>query len=273
MKTTFRIKLLLFCLLFFPSLQARVNIGIIEAPADGALLQLKNIAGVAPGDENANGGLLLPRVSLKNYTSLEPAVPDAEATPDEKRNHVGLIVYNLTETTYLKKGLAVWNGTRWNCITSNEVMETTGMDVKKNLYSSQRPQPDKTVVSGSIEINMELRNSTEQPHHAVPQFKISDSYKPGAGVSRKYAYLLTQYYRNNDKAIYSNDLFLQSFTSGSGYIRFDTNSTSGHMSPIERNEVWMYDDTDNSLFHIQLFEMGEDTKAATKIYVIMVEHF
>jgi hypothetical protein len=43
------------------------------------------------------------------------------------------------------------------------------------------------------------------------------------------------------------------------------------MSPIERNEAWMYDETGDKIFHIQFFVMGENTLAATKIYAILVE--
>jgi hypothetical protein len=270
MKTIFKIKLLLLCLYLFPNLHAQVTIGILEAPADGALLQLKSIAGAAKGGENAKDGLLLPRVSLVDYKRLSPAVPDDKVNDDEKKDHIGLVVYNLTENAYLKKGVAIWNGTRWNCIANKDVTKSVGMEVKKNLYSNTRPLPDSSVVFHSIVVNMKSKAGT--PHHAVPEFKVNDPYKPTGNAIRQYEYQMAQYYRNNESE-YSNDLFLKSHTSNSDYDKFDLNSPTGHMSPIERNEVWMYDETSNEIFHLQFFIMGQDIASAIKTYAILIEQF
>jgi hypothetical protein len=275
MKTTIKIKLLLLCLFLFPSLYAQVTFGIIEAPADGALLQLKSMAGAAAGDENAEKGLLLPRVLLVDYMSLEPILKNAD--DDAKKEHIGLIVYNLSSNLHLAKGLAVWNGTQWNCITNKEMTESIGMDVKKNLYSAKQPNPANSVVFHSIEVNMNPATPPEGnlPYYGVPQFKIADSYKPTGQASRIYEYQILQYWNVNEKFGYSYDVSQKKeYGSGSStYEKLDFNSSVGSMSPRERNEVWMYDQTSKEVFHIQFFIMGESADNATKIYAILVEQF
>ncbi|MDR2087085.1 MAG: hypothetical protein LBP72_07905 [Dysgonamonadaceae bacterium] len=264
MKTTVKINLFLLCLYLFPNLQAQVSIGIIEAPAEGALLQLKSIAGAAKGGKNAKEGLLMPRVKLVDHLSLEPII--SNASDSEKKEHAGLIVYNLTDTSYLKKGLVVWNGIEWNSIKNKEVSENAGMDVKKILYNNTLPLPNKSVPFHSIETRLE--KGINRPHYALPQFKVTDSYKPAAGTTRDYEYYVTQYWQNSSQSGYSNEVNIQK-VSNSNYMDF----TNSDMSMEERNEVWMYDNTSKEIFHIQLFVMGENSPTATKIYAILVEQF
>lgn len=113
--------ILLVCL--FPFIQvfksnAQITIGSLEPPVDGSLLQLKNIDGIGGDGANATGGLLLPRVELTDYLSLD----DIEVGLD-KDSHVGLIVYNLNKCLLGKgddEGLYVWDGSRWNQINQKE---------------------------------------------------------------------------------------------------------------------------------------------------------
>jgi hypothetical protein len=275
MKTTFKIKLLFLCLYLLPNLHAQVNIGTVELPADGAMLQLKSITGATSGGKNAEEGLLLPRVALISHTSLEPAVTGA--TDEEMKEHTGLVVYNLTEDTYLTKGLAVWNGTQWSCIRNQEMTAGIGMDVKKNLYSATQPNPNNSVVFHSIEVSM--KPSTNIDYYGTPQFRVADLYKPTGGETRIYEYQISQYWnmevnKDGDGDEYSNHVFPKDFNASSYsiYAILDPNGT-GSMSPLERNEVWMYDETDNTIFHIQFFVMGEDTSSAMKTYAILVEQF
>jgi hypothetical protein len=265
MKTIIKIKLLLLCLYLFPNLDAQVNIGTVEVPADGALLQLKTIAGAAKGGENANKGLLLPRVSLVDYLSLEPAV--SNASNDDKKEHIGLVVYNLTEDAHLKKGFAVWNGTKWNSITNKEIDENIGMDIRKNLYSATQPQENITVEFRSIQIRMIPGKSVI--YDGIPQFRAKK------GI---YEYQISQYWTNNGNNGYSTFVSPQvkvdvTPPSYSDYKNLDHISNIATMSVQERNEVWMYDETNNEIFHIQLFIMGKNEAAATKTYAILVEQF
>ena len=92
--------------------QAQVTIGCDEALVEGALLQVKNIAGITDSTANSTKGLLLPRVSLTAIDKLEPCT----ATDDlSKLSHVGLMVYNTTTdlTNTLQNGVYFWNGEEW----------------------------------------------------------------------------------------------------------------------------------------------------------------
>lgn len=148
-------------LLFFSiCLSAQVTIGTNEKPAPGALLQLKALNDITNGGANSNEGLMLPRVSLENETDLYPMFNDQkEAYLADKENidnaHTGLLVYNLanlklvfevpatacepaiiTTKGNIIPGLAIWNGTKWeNLITEEESDTTDGMQIADNIFT------------------------------------------------------------------------------------------------------------------------------------------
>lgn len=139
---------LLFIILFSIGillLNAQVTIGSTERPVLGGLLHLS--MGAKTDGSNSTKGLLLPRVELINKSSLAPTVTDATNT--EKLEHIGLLVYNLTEgvpqpasacdptpnwSSALNKGLVVWSGDAWEQITSEDASIITPPDwVKPDL--------------------------------------------------------------------------------------------------------------------------------------------
>jgi hypothetical protein len=258
MKKHIKIPLTLLCMFFASAMNAQVTVGTLELPADGALLQLKNIPEATPEAANANKGLLLPRVLLNDYRTLCPAVCD---NYDDRKNHTGLIVYNLTDYKdgNLIPGLMVWNGTEWNNIVNKEMTENTGSEIKKKLYSATQPDETKSVLFfNSIEFSMDKGS---QSYYGYPEFKVPDA-SPENPVF--YQYHFTQYtptYKNNVK---------QETITDSSYKPF---MASDYISTTERNEAWMYDEATNSIYHVLFFIMGENTAAATKIYAIMVERF
>jgi hypothetical protein len=261
MKTNIKIKLLLLCLYIFPNLQAQMTIGMIEIPADGALLQLKNKVEATPGGENADKGLLLSRVNLSDYTTLDPVVTGTPSD-DEKKKHTGLIVYNLTDNAEKKltKGLMVWNGVEWNCIVNKEMTESIGTDVKKNLYSAKVADENNSVsFQESVEVRMN-KGLYQHPYYGYPEFK---------GEITTYKYFFAQYWRDGGNKGYSNDVRLVN-NNQQAYQPF---SPYNDMSPIERNEAWMYEEKTEKIFHIQFFVMGENDANATKIYAILAEQF
>jgi hypothetical protein len=84
------------------------------------LLEIKDQAPNSQNVTSTRGGLVLPRVSLVNTATLEPfiAITDADwsnATTQAnlKKNHIGLMVYNLNETSPFTKGIYVWTGEKW----------------------------------------------------------------------------------------------------------------------------------------------------------------
>jgi len=102
---------------------SQVTIGNNEPPAEGALLQLKNINSITNGGVNSTKGLMLPRVELKNKFTLDPI--DSET---DKEKYTGLWVYNVTDkalepidaceaipdwNNFIEKGIQVWNGEQW----------------------------------------------------------------------------------------------------------------------------------------------------------------
>jgi hypothetical protein len=246
-----------------------VTIGVAEAPAQGALLQLKDIAAAA-GAKNANKGLLMPRVSLQGDSSLAPMFPNA--TEGEKLRHAGLVVYNLTEKEPLKKGIMVWDGGAWLNLKSKD--PDVDPDVKKVLYIGKMPLGDKTVSVRSISVSMAL-NPEGLPHEVLPRFRVNDRYKPTGSKEKKYLYHITRYWTNEHWEIpngeYSTDLNLLSFNESN----YDTHQTfrGGHMTTQEKDEVWLLDDDNNDIFHIQFFELGTNFENVVRQYAILVERF
>lgn len=113
--------LLLYVLCIFNSeLHAQVTIGSALNPKSGALLDLKENNNLGA---NANKGLMLPRVYLKDSDKLSPMFEDASnynTSSSEKVKqdalHTGLVVYNINACFGLHtpaKGVYLWNGSNW----------------------------------------------------------------------------------------------------------------------------------------------------------------
>lgn len=99
------------------NVQAQVTIGMEEAPAEGALLQLKSIGdAVSNGGANASQGLGMPRMILTNKFDLTDII-DSPSIQD-KEEHTGLMVYQTGYQEHATKGLFcpglyIWNGAEW----------------------------------------------------------------------------------------------------------------------------------------------------------------
>jgi hypothetical protein len=103
-------------------MNAQVSIGVSAPPVAAALLDLKDrVAGADTLSANS-GGLVLPRVSLVDKTTLEPFIGtnDTEweiSNRDKtKHDHIGLTVYNLIDNALFDKGIYVWSGSEWKSI-------------------------------------------------------------------------------------------------------------------------------------------------------------
>lgn len=121
-------------------LSAQVTIGNNESPVDGALLQVKDKAGVNDDSENATKGFAYPRVKLEQRNQLYPMYKGKlEYTTDktniDKRN-TGLTVYNThksadgeaNENLIFQKGLYVWTGAKWESVGTPQVENGLSMD-------------------------------------------------------------------------------------------------------------------------------------------------
>jgi hypothetical protein len=264
MRVIEKIKLLLLCLTIFPCLYAQVTIGIAEDPAEGALLQLKDIVAAVVGGKNAEKGLLMPRVQLVSHTELAPMI--AGATEAQKKEHTGLVVYNLTESQGLKTGIMVWNGEMWNHIRDREIVQNE-MDVKKILYSATAPQAYQSVSNHDIEVTMASSNTS---YFALPQFRLTEA--PSNPAVRKYHYQMAQYWLQSTPNGYSNDVDVASFDSNN-YANYLDFMSGNDMSPEERNEVWIFDDNSNDIFHIQFLAIGKKDTTSPKVYAALVERW
>ncbi|MDR1884595.1 MAG: hypothetical protein LBR26_17750 [Prevotella sp.] len=265
MRVIEKTKLLLLCLTIVPCLYAQVTIGIAEDPAEGALLQLKDIVAAVAGGKNAGKGLLMPRMQLVSHTDLAPMI--AGATEAQKKEHTGLVVYNLTESQTLKTGIMVWNGEMWNHIRDREIVQNE-IDVKKTLYASTAPQPNLPVSNHFIEATMAVGHNG--PDYALPQFRLTGP--PSNPDVWKYHYQLAQYWQQPTDNGYSNDVNTASFDS-SNYQNYRDFSPINDMSTEERNEVWLFDDNSNDIFHIQFLAIGAKGATTTKVYAALVERF
>lgn len=113
---------LFLCCFFACGMYSQVTLGLDEAPAQGTILQIKNIANQDTG-ANANKGLGMPRMFLPDSEKLSPmySYADASNTPTQAAltSHTGLVVYNLNTCLNRKgddNGLYVWQGGIWNLL-------------------------------------------------------------------------------------------------------------------------------------------------------------
>jgi uncharacterized protein (TIGR02145 family) len=117
------------------TVKAQVTIGETEAPVNGALLQLKNMANINGAEINADKGLALPRVNLISKTALYPMFTTTTDTLNtiHKKNHTGLMVYNTNRCLTKNegkdgRGIWIWDGTMWN--------NTSVLDEASSLFVS-----------------------------------------------------------------------------------------------------------------------------------------
>jgi hypothetical protein len=262
-KMMMKIQLLFLCMSTLTNLQAQVTIGASEAPAQGALLQLKDIPNASPGAMNATKGLLLPRVALVNDTVLAPMFPGA--TDADKREHAGLIVYNLTTNTSLKEGLMLWDGQTWGHIKYDEIIKD--IVIAKRLYTNKTPIDANSTKIDNLEISL-----GSDVHGKNPKYYAYPKFKKRYTNNVKYSYQMAQYWESTDGTGhngYSNDLSAATTVGASSFIGF---ADGNDMSPKERNEVWLVND-DKQIYHIQFFVLGPSDPTKNEVYAILVEKF
>lgn len=92
--------------------RAQVTIGSSSQPALGALLDLKEENSFS-GGATSTRGLGLPRVELQGLTKLQMGSTAPELSGTDLNKHIGLVVFNTSETDPFCKGLYVWNGATW----------------------------------------------------------------------------------------------------------------------------------------------------------------
>ncbi|MFV0420068.1 MAG: hypothetical protein ACK5KT_15225 [Dysgonomonas sp.] len=91
---------------------AQVTIGKGLPPKSGSLLDLKENDNL---NQNSTKGFLLPRVALEDVVKMGPCVQSDLAQLADKQAHVGLTVYNVTDSIEvgLCPGVYVWTSEQW----------------------------------------------------------------------------------------------------------------------------------------------------------------
>ncbi|MDR1556280.1 MAG: hypothetical protein LBS88_04515 [Tannerellaceae bacterium] len=251
----------LFILLFiaYPGgLYAQMSIGSGTKPAEAALLQLKDKEST-PGTAGATattGGLLLPRVEL---TALGTFL-DASLSADKKKDHTGLLVYNVkvNPSLQLEKGIYQWNGTEWEML--KKITKKEGASIKKEIYQSGSPLDSRTVSLGIFEFRISSG--------WYPQLRLA----PGHTNSQTYYWHINKYWalenvdgKNWAESGYSFKLMSASLNSTSPWTDCGT-----QMKDHERDEIWLADVPNASIYHVQFLTLFA---GGLKTYVIIVQKY
>lgn len=122
---------------------AQVTVGSENQPEKAALLDLKSdnvnnpLGATDPTNvTSSRGGLVLPRVKLKNPLTMEPFIPTTDpewvnnGSSRVKEIHAGLVVYNLTSDNNFIPGLYMWDGRIWSA--SDTTILRAGNGVTQN---------------------------------------------------------------------------------------------------------------------------------------------
>lgn len=106
----------MFCVIFIlicSQTKAQVTVGCDSSPNRGSLLDLKQNDNQ---NENSSKGLLLPRVALEDVVKMGPCIQSDLAQSTDKQSHIGLVVYNVTDSISvgLCPGVYIWMGDTWS---------------------------------------------------------------------------------------------------------------------------------------------------------------
>jgi len=110
MKTIIAIIILL---IFNLHSHSQVTIGSGAEPAQGALLDLKQVSDLT-GGENSQKGMLMPRVNLTELTELTDISDVNNSDSGVRLAHTGLTVYNTNPSFEGGLGINIWDGNKWN---------------------------------------------------------------------------------------------------------------------------------------------------------------
>lgn len=143
------------CFIITSNATAQVTIGSNVSPEGGSVLDIKEFT---PKSENqtSDKGVVLPRVLLTNKNELYPMYWNistnsevAEYTSnkaDLKRTHVGMTVFNVTNTGDFVSGVHTWTGTEWRKIDDSPVIQPqitslicSGSQMTPNTYTPSVP--------------------------------------------------------------------------------------------------------------------------------------
>ena len=183
-------------ILFLPfvfglEVQSQVTVGSSDDPIRGALLEIKDQPADADNVTATKGGFLPPRAKLVHIGELNPFV--IAASDEEKKQHEGLIVYNMTDNSEegLEVGLNYWDGEKWNlmgvgttkasyAIANCEAINITGGDLSTGVPLSTG---NTMVITLSVTkpglYNIIARSEPDNGYyfHASGEFQLEGTYE------------------------------------------------------------------------------------------------
>lgn len=143
------------CFMITSNATAQVTIGSNVSPEGGSVLDIKEF--IPKGDnQTSDKGVVLPRVLLTNKNELYPMYWNTSAgsevaeytnnKADLKRTHVGMTVFNVTNTGDFVSGVHTWTGTEWRKIDDSPVIQPqitslicSGSQMTPNTYTTNVP--------------------------------------------------------------------------------------------------------------------------------------
>lgn len=137
---------------------SQITIGNSEKPAEGAILQLKNIEGVTDNNQNSTKGLGLPKIELLPNGKIKGA---ESLSLDEK--HIGMVGYNTVETDEYCIGLHIWDGSEWIDLTNRkEINEANNYNPSTGILIDVEGEEYTTAQFGDAGIWMTQNLRTEK---------------------------------------------------------------------------------------------------------------
>jgi hypothetical protein len=255
-------------------LSGQVAVGLDVCPEKAALLQLKDKQ-AAPGTKEATaakGGLLLPRVELAGMNEFTLIASPTEA---QKKDHTGLLVYNLKIDAEhrLEKGVYQWDGDKWRIL--QKTTKTEGIAVKKSIYRAKTPIDTCIAKLGLFEFRIALSRRNDY----TSQFRLAQ----GTAMPEKKIYGLLNWDRDRSidyesrgwLNLKNNDFEFSTrlFSIGDGLwcdiMTWNQNT--------EKHEMWVSDMDNDHIYHVQFLVFGDndDPKELkeTKLYGIIVKRY
>lgn len=229
---------------------AQVTIGMLDAPTDGALLQLKNQHTSVSGNLiNADKGMLLPRVELTDIRNLYPMFPTVYDKDKEDPPHAGLMVYNVNESLFDGdgSGVYVWDGEKWMGV---------GMPQRKISINPLRVYISEIRSSATAQLSLTPKNlkyslSTSGSNSSALSVdsitgKVTLNINPDIGGDRRYTFTL----KNSSKSV-SIDVHHLKLTMAKDMIKVGENDTISTSAVIAEggSASWIVKDYTKNTFN------------------------
>ncbi|MDR1918869.1 MAG: hypothetical protein LBQ65_04385 [Tannerellaceae bacterium] len=259
---------ILAALLLVAGLQAQVVIGSSKPCEPAALLQIKeyNAPQGSGGETAQSGGLLLPRVELKDLSDI--TVIPSKASADKKKELTGLLVYNVN-TSGMEEGIYEWDGSRWYLL--EPISNVSGFTSRKKLLRGALTAANIPYVRiGIFEFRIAPNPGSLEKK---PQFRIVGPLP----ATTTFWFQLTRFWDYNEinrpnmqlpEVGYSFDLKKAEIAPG------DLNWRDFHSAQLkkkdQRYEIWLADPVNEHLYSINFLIFQSELKP---VYAILATEY